>query len=70
MHLDFGLISFIMIIVLWGAYVVSVSRKERRLEERLEKLEDVRRRNGTAMENLSRLEERVQALESQFAHLR
>ena len=65
MHLDFGLISFIMIIVLWGAYVVSVSRKERR-----EKLEDVRRRNGTAMENLSRLEERVQALESQFAHLR
>lgn len=70
MHLDFGLISFIMIIVLWGAYVVSVSRKERRLEERLEKLEDVRRRNGTVMENLSRLEERVQALESQLAHLR
>ena len=70
MHLDFGLISFIMIIVLWGAYVVSVSRKERRLEERLEKLEDVRRRNGTVKENLSRLEERVQALESQLAHLR
>jgi CcmD family protein len=70
MHLDFGLIAFIMIIVLWGVYVVSTSRKERRLEERLEKLEDVRRRNGTMKENLSRLEERVQALESQLAHLR
>ncbi len=70
MHLDFGLISFIMIIVLWGAYVFSGSRKERRLEERLESLEDIRRRNGGMKEDLSRLEERVQALESQVSNLR
>jgi type II secretory pathway component PulJ len=70
MRLDFGLISLIVIVVLWGVYVVSVSRKEQRLEERLQSLEDIKRRNGVLNENLSRLEERVQALESQLAHLR
>ena len=70
MALDFGMISFVMIIVLWAVFVVSRGRRDRLLEQRLESLEDMRRKNGLAAENLTRLEQRVENLEAQLAHLR